>query len=61
MENGVTVEQIRRIRSNYEKEQAGEVPGARNISGREKGTDRTRKANGEKREEPKRKKQRKRE
>lgn len=59
MERGVTVEQIRRIRTNYEKEQAGEVPGARNISGREKGTDRTRKANGDKREEPNGEKQRK--
>ncbi|MGM9694420.1 MAG: SLBB domain-containing protein [Alloprevotella sp.] len=59
MERGVTVEQIRRIRSNYEKEQSGEVPGAKNISGREKGTDRTRKANGDKREEPKGNKQRK--
>lgn len=51
IERGVSIDQIRRIRTNYEKQKKGTVVGARDISGKSTGNDRTRKNNGDKREE----------
>lgn len=50
IERGVTIEQIRRIKDKYEKQKKGAVPGARDISG-SKTDDRTRKNNGDKRDD----------
>ena len=50
IERGVTIEQIRKAKEKYEKQQKGTVPGARNISGAEAGNfTRMRKNNGDKR------------
>ena len=50
IERGVTIEQIRKAKEKYEKQQKGTVPGARNISGAEAGNfTRLRKNNGDKR------------
>lgn len=50
IERGVTIEQIRKAKEKYEKQQKGTVPGARNISGAELGNfTRLRKNNGDKR------------
>ena len=50
IERGVTIEQIRKAKEKYEKQQKGTVPGARNISGAEPGNfTRMRKNNGDKR------------
>lgn len=50
IERGVTIEQIRKAKEKYEKQQKGTVPGARNISGAEPGNfTRLRKNNGDKR------------
>lgn len=51
IERGVSIDQIRRIRTNYERQKKGIVVGARDISGKSTGNDRTRKNNGDKREE----------
>lgn len=50
IERGVSIDQIRRIRTNYEKQKKGTVVGARDISGKSTDNDRTRKNNGDKRE-----------
>lgn len=50
IERGVSIEQIRRIKKKYEKQNDGSVIGARDISGL-KGKDRLRSNNGEKKEE----------
>lgn len=50
IERGVTIEQIRKAKEKYEKQQKGTVPGARNISGAEPDNfTRLRKNNGDKR------------
>ncbi len=50
IERGVTIEQIRKAKAKYEKQQKGTVPGARNISGAEADNfTRMRKNNGDKR------------
>ena len=50
IERGVTIEQIRKAKEKYEKQQKGTVPGARNISGAEADNfTRLRKNNGDKR------------
>ena len=50
IERGVTIEQIRKAKEKYEKQQKGTVPGARNISGADPGNfTRMRKNNGDKR------------
>lgn len=50
IERGVTIEQIRKAKAKYEKQQKGTVPGARNISGAEPDNfTRLRKNNGDKR------------
>ena len=50
IERGVTIEQIRKAKAKYEKQQKGTVPGARNISGAEADNfTRLRKNNGDKR------------
>ena len=50
IERGVTIEQIRKAKKKYEKQQKGTVPGARNISGAEPDNfTRLRKNNGDKR------------
>ncbi|MGN1244434.1 MAG: SLBB domain-containing protein, partial [Alloprevotella sp.] len=50
IERGVTIEQIRKAKEKYEKQQKGTVPGARNISGAEADNfTRMRKNNGDKR------------
>ncbi len=50
IERGVTIEQIRKAKEKYEKQQKGTVPGARNISGAEPDNfTRMRKNNGDKR------------
>ena len=50
IERGVTIEQIRKAKEKYEKQQKGTVPGARNISGAEPNNfTRLRKNNGDKR------------
>lgn len=49
IERGVTIEQIRRIRDKYEKQQDGSVMGAKNISGT-RGQERLRTNNGDERE-----------
>ena len=50
IERGVTIEQIRKAKEKYEKQQKGTVPGARNISGAEQDNfTRLRKNNGDKR------------
>ena len=50
IERGVTIEQIRKAKEKYEKQQKGTVPGARNISGAEPNNfTRMRKNNGDKR------------
>ncbi len=50
IERGVTIEQIRKAKEKYEKQQKGTVPGARNISGAEPDNfTRIRKNNGDKR------------
>ena len=50
IERGVTIEQIRKAKEKYEKQQKGTVPGARNISGAELDNfTRLRKNNGDKR------------
>lgn len=52
IERGVSIDQIRRIRAKYEKQQKGEVPGARDISGTGTGKEsRMRNPNGEERAE----------
>lgn len=48
IEKGVDIEQVRRVRSKYEKQKSGNVLGARDISGTGT-TDRSRKSNGSKR------------
>lgn len=48
MSKGVKIDQIRRIREKYEKQQSGTVPGARDISGTGNDGDRLRTNNGEK-------------
>ena len=54
MERGVTVDRIRKIRRNYERQQKKEVQGAVNISGVDSKTaKRLRQNNGEEREDPK--------
>ena len=49
IERGVSIEQIRRIRDKYEKQQDGSVVGAKNISG-STGEERLRTNNGDERE-----------
>ena len=49
IQNGVKIEQIRRIRTLYEKQQSKTVAGAREISGVSTSSDRTRKNNGDER------------
>lgn len=57
MERGVSVDRIRKIRENYEKQQKKSVPGAIDISGYDKKKeDRLRRNNGDTRSESKRKK-----
>ena len=51
LEKGVSIDQLRRVRSKYEKEQGGQVMGARNISGTD-ATSRLRRNNGQERENP---------
>ena len=51
IEKGVPLDQLRRVRSKYEKEQNGQVLGAKNISGTAEGS-RLRTGNGEERENP---------
>ena len=52
IERGVDIQQIQRIRKTYEKQKSGNVPGARDISGYDsKSTDRTRRNNGDKRQD----------
>lgn len=50
IERGVSIEQIRRIRSKYEKQKSGDVLGARDISGNTPESSRLRKNNGTVRE-----------
>lgn len=59
IEKGVSIEQIRRIRAKYEKQQKGDLVGARDISGVNKDNKRLRKNNGDEREELKGNQQRK--
>lgn len=51
IEQGVSIEQIRRIRDKYEKQQKGDLVGARDISGVDKSQKRMRKNNGDERED----------
>lgn len=51
IEKGVPLDQLRRVRSKYEKEQNGQVLGAKNISGTSESS-RLRTGNGEERENP---------
>lgn len=60
IEKGVSIDQIRRIRAKYEKQQKGDLVGARDISGVNKDNKRLRKNNGEEREELKGNQQRER-
>jgi protein involved in polysaccharide export with SLBB domain len=50
MQRGVSIEQIRRIRDKYQKEQNGSVMGAKDITGTSQSKDRLRKNNGEKKQ-----------
>jgi protein involved in polysaccharide export with SLBB domain len=50
MQQGVTMEQIRRVRDKYQKEKNGDVMGARDITGASKTRDRLRRNNGDKRQ-----------
>lgn len=59
IEKGVSIDQIRRIRAKYEKQQKGDLVGARDISGVNKDNKRLRKNNGDEREELKGNQQRK--
>lgn len=54
MQRGVSIEQIRRIKEKYEKQQNGDVVGAKNISGMSK-QDRLRQNNGDKKSTDKKK------